>query len=98
MDALSQFQKSSHEFDTRFVLYPWQYPSCLQADSTLWLIYCQSQWRMQDYPQGAPTPEVGVLTCSQNFCRKLLKNEKVWNLERIPSSSLSGSTSGNHTY
>ena len=31
---------------------------------------------MQDFPQGVPTPKVGVLTYC--FCRKLHENEIIW--------------------
>ena len=33
------------------------------------------QWRSQDFPEGAPTPKVGVLTYF--FCRKMYENERI---------------------
>ena len=33
-----------------------------------------NQWRIQDFPRGAQTPKVGVLTF---FCRKLHENERI---------------------
>ena len=35
-----------------------------------------NQWRIQDFPEGVPTPNVGVLTYV--FSRKLNKNERIW--------------------
>ena len=33
------------------------------------------QWRIQDFPEGARTPKLDVLTF---FCRKLYENERIW--------------------
>ena len=40
------------------------------------------QWVIQDFPEGVPTPKVGVLTYYFTilFCRKLHKNETIWTL------------------
>ena len=46
------------------------------SDESVEVMTDHYQWRIPDFPRGAPTPKVGVLTYF--FGRKLHENERIW--------------------
>ena len=53
------------------------------VELTLFLFFSQYvhitlQWRIQDFPRGAPTPKIAIIF--HMFARKLHENERIWTL------------------